>query len=324
MAQSKAERLLQLVLCLGRTRRYVTKDQLRAAIPDYAACPTVDAFERMFERDKSELREMGVPLETGVVDAGLDEPGYRIDRDAYALPDLHLTPDELTAVAVAARVWGEQGLGVAAAQALRKLEAEGVSVDTESLPAVQPRLSGGEAAFGPLTQAVARRRVVSFDYRASGDPQPRRRHLEPWAVVSERGRWYVVGHDRDRAGERVFRLSRIDGPVEVAGSDGGFEVPADVDARARVSAFTAAGPAVEAILLLRSGAAHGLRQQAVAAPGEAPDGYERVSLRAPDLEGLARSVATAGSAVVVVSPPELRDAVLARLRGVLTGKGGSG
>ena len=61
----KTERLLQVVLCLSQGRRYVTKDQLRDAIPDYAACPTTEAFERMFERDKNELRELGVPLETG-------------------------------------------------------------------------------------------------------------------------------------------------------------------------------------------------------------------------------------------------------------------
>ena len=65
MPESKTERLLQVVLCLSQGRRYVTKDQLREVIPDYAACPTTDAFERMFERDKDELRELGVPLETG-------------------------------------------------------------------------------------------------------------------------------------------------------------------------------------------------------------------------------------------------------------------
>ena len=89
MAESKTERLLQVVLCLTQSRRYVTKDQLRDAIPDYAACPTAEAFERMFERDKNELRELGIPLETGSTGVVDDDPGYRIDRDAYALPPLH-------------------------------------------------------------------------------------------------------------------------------------------------------------------------------------------------------------------------------------------
>src|SRR5206468_8773378 len=115
-----------------------------------AACPATVAVERMFEGDKNELRELGIPLESGaggIVDEG---PGYRIGREAYALPDLHLTRDEMTAVALAARVWRERGPAAAAARALVKLQADGVDVDPASLPAIGPRLSGGESAFDRL------------------------------------------------------------------------------------------------------------------------------------------------------------------------------
>ena len=65
MAAPRTERLLNLVICLLASRRYVTKEQIRVAVPQYTDCASDEAFERMFERDKDDLREMGIPLETG-------------------------------------------------------------------------------------------------------------------------------------------------------------------------------------------------------------------------------------------------------------------
>ena len=88
MAVPRTERLLNLVICLLAATRYVSKEQIRQAVPQYADCATDEAFERMFERDKDDLREMGIPLETGSNEVLFDdEIGYRIPKDAYALPD---------------------------------------------------------------------------------------------------------------------------------------------------------------------------------------------------------------------------------------------
>ena len=81
MAVSRTERLLNLVICLLAATRYVSKEQIRQAVPQYAQCATDEAFERMFERDKDDLREMGIPLETGSNDVFFDdEIGYRRNR----------------------------------------------------------------------------------------------------------------------------------------------------------------------------------------------------------------------------------------------------
>lgn len=316
MAEStKTERLLQLVLCLTQTRRFVTKDRLRSAIPDYSATQTNEAFERMFERDKNELRELGIPLETGGAAGVDDDPGYRIDRDAYGLPALHLTREEMTAVALAARVWRDQGPASAAQRALLKLGADGTEIDPSDLPAIEPRLSGGEAAFEPLTTAVTLRRPVRFGYRTPRDAQTVQRHLQPWGVVSQRGRWYVVGHDTDRGAERVFRLSRIEGTVVADGKAGSYDVPADANVRGQVNTFTASGPAATAQLLVRTGAGHGLRRRADAV--DSAGGEDRLTVTYRDLWMLAEEVASYGAAVVVQQPAELRNAVLERLRSVV-------
>ena len=167
-----------------------------------------DAFKRMFERDKDELRELGIPLETGVNSAPDDEAGYRISRQAYELPEIRLEPDEAAVLGLAARVWRRAELAGAAAGGLLKLRAAGIDAEDTTQPGIEPRLQTGEAAFGPLWEAVRDARPVSFTYRAAGRSSPQQRHLEPWGVVNRHGRWYVAGQDTDRGEERVFRLSR--------------------------------------------------------------------------------------------------------------------
>ena len=91
MSKRKTERLLGLVVCLLSTKRYLTAEQIRAAVPGYPEQD--DLFKRMFERDKEDLRDLGVPLETGVNHPFDEDPGYRIRQQAYQLPELPLAPE---------------------------------------------------------------------------------------------------------------------------------------------------------------------------------------------------------------------------------------
>ena len=111
MSARKSERLLNLLITLLVSRGFVTKDRLRQVIPDYTAASSEDAFEKMFERDKEELRSLGIPIETGSHDPLFDdEMGYRITRDAFELPAVDFTADEAQMLGVAARVWQHAGL----------------------------------------------------------------------------------------------------------------------------------------------------------------------------------------------------------------------
>ena len=225
MSKRKTERLLGLVVCLLSTRRYLTAEQIRAAVPGYPE--NEDLFKRMFERDKEDLRDLGVPLETGLNNPFDDEAGYRVRQQAYQLPELHLEADEAAVLGLAARVWQRAELAGAAAGALLKLRAAGVdsTVDVPHQTDIEPRLGTREPAFGQLWEAVRDRRPVTFEYRAAGRSVPQRRELEPWGVVNRKGRWYVAGLDRGRQATRVFRLSRISGPVKFCGLPGTVTVP---------------------------------------------------------------------------------------------------
>jgi proteasome accessory factor B len=317
MSRRKTERLLSLVVCLLSARRYLTAAQIREAVPGYPA--SFEAFKRMFERDKDELRELGIPLETGTNGSGDEEYGYRISRQAYELPEITLEPDEVAVLGLAARVWRRAELAGAAEGALLKLRAAGIDAEELTQPGIEPRVQTPEAAFGPLWEAVRDRRPVAFGYRAAGRSTAQRRSLEPWGVVNRRGRWYVVGQDTDRGAERVFRLSRIDGPVTFTGPAGTVVVPPGTDVRAAVRDWDAETPVPRTCLLrIRSGAGYGLRRHAVSVEPDQVPGWDLAELTFTDSGWWSEQLASFGPDVVVLEPSDLRDAVIGRLKGVLT------
>ena len=313
MSRRKTERLLNLVICLLATRRYLPAEQIRRAVPGYA--DSDEAFKRMFERDKEELRELGIPLEVGSDSIWDDEVGYRIRRSDYELPEISLEPDEAAVLGVAARVWQRASLAGAASGALLKLRAAGIQT-SEAVPAgIEPRVDTPESAFPALWEAVRDRRPVAFDYRTAEAVEPSRRHLEPWGVVSWRGRWYVAGHDRDRDGIRVFRLSRVVGGVVPFGEPGSVQPPPDVDVRGIV--VSRGEPAAErrtALLRVRRGAGDGIRRWA----GPARDGggsWDLLEFSFYDAEWLAGFLVGFGADVVVLEPADARECVIRRLKG---------
>lgn len=319
MSVRKSERLMNLLIMLLVQRHYVPKGRIRELI--YPGSSD-EAFEKMFERDKDELRSLGVPVEIGHIDAYFeDEPGYRIRADELALPDIDLTPDEASVIGLATRVWQHAKLAEATTDAVRKLTALGVPVDTGALDIVEPRLAADEPAFDVFWEAVQERRAVEFEYRTATATETTTRHLQPWGVTRYGGRWYVVGHDTDRGEERVFRLSRVQGEARPVGPAAAYDVPAGTDVSALARRLAPQPQHVRATLLVRRGAGHLLRRgaDAVEADVAGPDErtrWDRVVVTR-DQPGLVEEVLTHGDAVLVEEPAALRDQVVSRLRAAL-------
>ena len=310
--KDRTERLLNLLFALMASSRPVPKSFLREAVDAYRASPSDEAFERMFERDKEELRSMGVPILTveGSDGSGGIE-GYRVAAAEYSLPEIELTTDELAVVGLAARVWEQASLGPAAQNALRKIEAAGGTI-IEGPVGIETRVSTAEPAFPMLLEAVRLRRAVAFAYRRPSDAAPADRTVQPWGVTSRRGHWYLVGHDVDRGAPRVFRLSRFVGDVKPVGPAGAYAVPEGVDVASLVASVAPEPGSQVAELRVAADRAHGLRRRATAVdPGE---GTDLVLVPFSDDEELARELVGLGPDVVVVAPATLRDAVVRRLR----------
>lgn len=214
---TKVERLVSLMNALLGAPVAISAADLRRRVPGYHENDA--AFHRTFERDKEELKEMGVPLLLEPI-PGTDPPqmGYRIRLKDYELKDPGLEPDELEALNLAATVVGVGG-GVGQ-RALFKLGGDHVPRAATELPQ-DPDLI---AVFTGL----AERRTLRFTYNNI------EREVDPHRLEFVRGRWYLNGFDRVRDAVRWFRVSRVSGGVEVVGERGSAVRPTGTPAGLRL------------------------------------------------------------------------------------------
>jgi proteasome accessory factor B len=317
MSSAKTERLLNLVICLLYTRMPLSKAKIRDAVPQYGTTASDEAFDRMFERDKDELRELGIPLVTAPGDVLFDdEPGYRIDRREYALPEISFAADELAVLGLASRAWAQASLAGPAAQAMRKLEAAGVERDDSSLIGIEPRVRTAEPAFEAVKNAVLSRTPVSFTYRTAASGKVATRHVQPWGIASWHGRWYLTGYDTHKEAPRVFRLGRIEGEVAIEGRPATYEVPEGHQPKAMISTVAVERDPRLAALRIRVGAGHSLRRQARTV-GDIDGTWSLAEVDFTDTEAFADEISSFGPDVVVEGPAELRESVIRRLTGAL-------
>ena len=303
----KLERLLNLTAVLLHSGRPLTVGELREQVPGY---PDSDvAFHRGFERDKDDLREMGIPLDLIPI-PGTDPPaeGYRIPRDRYYLPDPGLEPEERLALQLAAsaiRLDGVEGM-----EALWKLGgSESNAVDEPELAALP-----SDARVPPLWDAISRRATVRFTYRDL------ERQVEPHRIAFQRGHWYLRGFDTTRGEVRVYRIDRIDGSVEV-GKPGAFEPPTDDDPTMVLEGWQLGDePPVQAVL--RVDASHVPMALGLIDDGEVlhrtDAGSVDVALTVVNQEAFIGLVLSFLDHAEILEPPELRAALVAHLREVPT------
>jgi proteasome accessory factor B len=311
---TRIERLINLIIALLETTRPLSADEINRRVAGYGQ-NNYDSFRRAFERDKDELRGMGIPIEVRKIDA-LDEhsDGYFIDKDRYYLPDLNLEPDELAALRLA-RDAVTDGRSEADRGLLK------ISVDSRAAPVDTPQVAWGDdirqPALSSIYEAQLQRVPISFEYQpASGERT--RRTLEPYGLVNRRGHWYVVGNDIDRSDLRAFRISRIQGKVSVL--DGSYEVPVGFDAQAHLSAeaYEIGEQHADAIVRFDDSLAWWVDQNLAEAPRTRnDDGSVDVTLPFGNLDALVSWVLGFGSSVELIAPSEARDAIVAHLEPLL-------
>lgn len=222
MAVDKLERLLTLTEVLLGSERPMAIDTLRDLVPGY---PDGDApFRRMFERDKDDLRELGVPIEVvPLPDADPPQLGYRLRREEYFLRDPGLDPDELAALHLALQLVQVEGTaGNEALWAFGGVPSSGSDAPLASLP--------GDPRLAAMLDAIAERCPLTFEYRSRHD-EVQSRTVDPVRIEYQKGHWYLTGHDHRRDAVRHFRLDRILDQHLQRGAPGSF-APPEVEAPA--------------------------------------------------------------------------------------------
>jgi proteasome accessory factor B len=313
MAPRKSERIMNLAICLLMARRFLDRNHIREVVEGYAGLSDA-AFERTFERDKDDLRAMGVPVETGSNSAFFpDDVGYRIWRADFELPPIDFSPAEATALGLASQVWGTATLAEQTVSALAKLRAAGVDPDASAVPGSSPIIGAREEAFEPLWEATLSRTPVRFGYRGAV------RELEPWGLTYRRGAWYVIGHDRLRQAPRLFKLARIEGTPAPIGKPGGYTVP-EVDLADLTRSLEPAPADSRALLAIRGRRAPELRRRGLPVADDAPPGFAAHRVDYAHDSDFVDLICSYGPDVLVLQPVELRLQVIARLR-ALAGEG---
>ncbi len=274
MPQSKTARWLDLLAYLLRHRFAVAREDIYEHVADYRdALGEADAageegtaprgvagresVRRKFERDKDELRALGIEIETvELMNKAGNEPavGYRLRERAFYLPYLELADSAaeparpyagLARVAVSQhdlalldratrRLAGLAGfpLAAAAASARRKLEFD-LPLPLKSVERVLSRPLEGDAAksLEVLQRAVAARLAVRCRYFAIGRDAEERRVIEPYGLFFNWSHWYAPARARDRDAVRVFRVDRMSDAELLTGDDARFTVPDEFSVR---------------------------------------------------------------------------------------------
>jgi proteasome accessory factor B len=304
----KVERLVNLTIALLEARRPVTFQELRSRTNLYPQ-PDAETARRMFERDKADLRSLGVPVEVRSV-ALSDEEGYLVDRRRYELPDVDLDAEEVAALALALRLTDQPSTVALAALAARAPD----PVALEQDPAT--RVGLGPTPIDQVADAVLGQVPVRFDYRTA-DGTEGRRTLDPYGVVKRRGAWYLVGRDHARDAVRAFRMDRVLGSPKPAGPAGAFERPDDIEVAKAVSGPEADG--VDATIAVAPDAAWTLRSRGARETGAVHGDWPVYTVPQVDAYRDLAWLLGLGDEVVVLAPDQLRDRLLEALRRVAGG-----
>ncbi|WP_235928926.1 helix-turn-helix transcriptional regulator [Marisediminicola senii] len=309
--------MFSLVLALLATETGLTKSEILSTVQGYRQRYSTSGananLERQFERDKDDIRDLGVPLET------IESPGqagnnqtlrYRIPRGSYELPaDISFSAEETTLLNLAAMVWREGSLSTESRRALLKLRSLGGTADVPVLGYVT-QLRSRDAAFEPLSTALERSSVVRFAYLKPGESDARVRTVMPLALVQHQGRWHLSAEEADTGVRKTFLLRRIVSEIIPTGTSftprGGDQ--SSIALRELDEVWNNHTAIVE--VMPDSDAATRLRKRR----GTETAADDTLRLHYSDLNIIADELAGYGPEVLVIDPPALRDAVIARLR----------
>lgn len=310
----KAERLMNLMIMLLNTTRPVTVDEIQNTVPGYDQTKS-DAFKRMFERDKDELREMGIPVQLIDTDGWGAEEGYRIPKQRYYLPELELKDEEIASLWVAV---GLLRLQDPASVNIAMMKLGGDEPTNHSLSSRLTADFGLSLATLPRAfESVTERKAITFRYvSASGEGM---RRLDPYGLVHRKGAWYVVGRDHNKDATRTFRLDRIDGDIHYIdpGAPGPeFEIPEGFNPRSALERppFVQGETEMHALVRFDSGTAWLVERGSPWLELKwAADGSATSMIEVSDGPGFVSWLLWFDDGVEVLSPPELRQLVRARL-----------
>jgi proteasome accessory factor B len=345
MSNTKVQRWIDLLAALLAHRMPVTFVELAKDIPAYLADGSVAdgqpsaTLKRMFERDKAELLEQGVPILSigedgseessyqlrtrdfylpylGIVSArGIERPAT-VDRYGYrSLETLAFEPDELEAIVEAAKrvaLVGDPALTDDARSALRKLAFDlplGATDGSADEMLVPPMHRADPRVLATLGDALFHRKRVTFQYHSMGAEKGTERSAEPYGLFFLNGHWYLAARDIRKDALRNFRVSRV-AKVRVNATKpetSDYEIPESFSlrehARSRQAWEIGDGDAYEAVVEFNGDTGAAIAAAAIGRPDETSPALRRFDVRRTD--SFARWLLVLAGEAKPVAPPAL-------------------
>jgi len=306
----KIERLINLTIALLATKRYLTKSEIFRTVEGYEG--SAETKERMFERDKDDLRSLGISIDVGSFDPLFnDEAGYRIRSENYQLDLGNITPTEISLLSLAADAWQGAAFSDAAQSAILKLSSIGVPADPIDVPGLSPKLSNSSKDLEIISGAIGRSDFLSFKY-LSTSLLADERTIIPMALSHRSGHWYFSGVDHEVQEIRTFRLDRVQGAVSIRQNKEPFEFPSDFD----LEQIDSVSADRFAVIDVRKGKGQALRALSTSIKdlGE----WDQIRIPIYTIEFLTAQILWHGEDVFVHEPSDLRENIIEELQALMS------
>ena len=305
MSDQKTERLINLTLALLSSKRYLTKSEIFNNVAGYSGSP--ETMERMFERDKDELRNLGIRIEVRALDPLFeDDQGYLIDSDTFQINPNDFSQEEIFLLTMAANLWHGSALQKDSKAALLKIQSlDGlVATNTVASPVIEDNEDSKKLLL--IFDAVERFITLEFEYKGTI------RQVKPYGIYTRRGFWYLAAQENDKV--KSFKVVRIGQTIRATSKAQGFAKPSEF----KLSAFLEdinAPTTSKAEVRIRKNQALALRKRHKVE--EVDSEWDKLFIDYIFEEDLIESLLWYGSNLVVISPTSIRNQIINRARGLM-------
>ena len=305
MSDQKTERLINLTLALLSSKRYLTKSEIFNNVAGYSGSP--ETMERMFERDKDELRNLGIRIEVRALDPLFeDDQGYLIDSDTFQINPNDFSQEEIFLLTMAANLWHGSALQKDSKAALLKIQSlDGlVATNTVASPVIEDNEDSKKLLL--IFDAVERFITLEFEYKGTI------RQVKPYGIYTRRGFWYLAAQENDLV--KSFKVVRIGQTIRATSKAQGFAKPSEF----KLSAFLEdinSPTTSKAEVRIRKNQALALRKRHKVE--EVDSEWDKLFIDYIFEEDLIESLLWYGSNLVVISPTSIRNQIINRAKGLM-------
>ncbi len=307
MSSQKTERLINLTLALLASKRYLSKAEIFRNIPGYEGSP--ETKERMFERDKDDLRSLGIQIDVNNFDPLFeDEQGYLIKSDSFQFAENEFTKEELLLLTMAANLWHDSAVEIDSQNALLKIQSLSGPVENDMTTTPTLRITEDWQLLVSIFTAVQNKQILEFSYRG------KKRQVNPYGLYSSKGFWYLIAFEINVI--KSFKLVRIEGEVVLIGEKDAFEKPVNFNVGNFLKEESNSVGLVSK-LQVRKGAALSLRNKFTVKDLDSE--WDLMDIPYTNEQELLETVLWHGTDLKLIEPAALRQLLVANLESYLNG-----